>query len=174
MHTNEIQRIKHMTNTEVVRRGLIQYFITKGFQSFDRLIFPPDLADLPIVLSLLSDKVEIIPHAMNIDGMSGRAELGWNLFVLGTHRMFIGKTYHNNLRELAMQIKNGDMPFNNDISASHQTTPRRIITFIIKVLGTHENGYIDLKQPVKSSNRSMAPKSMMTSIPQSNQYSSLT
>lgn len=171
---NDFEAIKHAANIEVVRKLLVQFFMNEGFESFDRLVFPPILAKLPIMVEQLSNKVEVVPYTMSLDPITGKAILGWNLFVLGTHMMFIGKTYHNDLQELAAQIRNGDMPFNNDnISASNQTTPKRIIIFITKVLGSHEDGYIDLRQTSSITNRSMVPKSMMTSVPQSNQYGSL-
>ncbi len=171
---NDFEAIKHATNIEAVRRLLIRFFMSEGYESFDRLVFPPILAKLPVMIEQLDNKVEVIPYVMSLNPMTGRAILGWNMFVLGTHSMFLGKTYHSDLRELAAQIRNGDMPFSSEnISASNQTTARRIIIFITKVLSEHEDGYVDLRQASNQGNRSMVPKSMMTSVPQVNQYGSL-
>lgn len=144
-----IDKIKHVTNTEVIRRLLIRYFIDKGFSdSFDRQMYPAIIQDLPAVVPTLANKLEIVPHAKDIDTSLGRAVLGWNLFVLGSHRMYLGETHHNNLHDLSRQIRSGSIRVPEGIgtfaTARRQTTPRRIIHFITRVLNDHESGYIDL------------------------------
>ena len=87
METQDIDLIKHFANTETVRRKLIRYFISKGFvDSFDRLVYPPLLQDLPFDPDVcLINKVEVVPYAADIDTSLGRAVIGWNLFVLGNN-----------------------------------------------------------------------------------------
>lgn len=93
----------------------------------------------------LANKLEIVPHAENIDTSIGKAVLGWNLFVLGNQRMYLGDTHHNDLKGLARQIKTGIiLPESAFATARRQTTPRRVIAFITRVLGDHQAGYIDL------------------------------
>jgi hypothetical protein len=151
MDTYDIDKIKHITNVETVRRKLIRYFINKGFvDSFDRLVYPPMLQDLPLDPEVcLFNKVEVVPYAAEIDTSLGRAILGWNLFVLGSNRMFLGETFHNNLNDLARQIKSGVITrsANGRAGARRQTTVYKIIMFITKVLTEHEAGYVVLDPP---------------------------
>lgn len=151
METRDIDLIKHFTNSEVVRRKLIRYFISKGFvDSFDRLVYPPLLQDLPFDPDVcLINKVEVVPYAEEIDTSLGRAVLGWNLFVLGNKRMFLGETFHNNLNDLARQIKSGIITksANGMAGARRQTTVFKIIKFITDVLAAHESGYVVLDPP---------------------------
>jgi hypothetical protein len=167
-----IDRIKHIANTEVVRRLLIKYFMDKGFtESFDRQMYPAVIQDLPMVIPVLSNKLEIVPHAKEIDTSMGRAVLGWNLFVLGNQRMYLGETYHNSLHDLARQIRSGliRVPEAGYHTARRQTTPRRVITFITRVLGDHEVGYVDLNpstRPVMKPGELYAAKQTLMGMPQ--------
>ncbi len=175
MDSNVVDTLKHVTNTEVIRRLLIKYFIDHGFgESFDRSCFPSLVQDLPFVIPVLSNKIEIVPHAAEVDPSQGKAKLGWNMFVLGNHRMYLGETYHNNLGDLARQIRSGyirglDNQFYAGSSARRQTTPRRIVTFITRVLGDHQGGYVDLRPgsaPPRPPGEPYAAKMAMTGMPQ--------
>jgi len=146
----DVDRLKHISNTEVIRRLLIRYFVDKGFnESFDRQVYPAVITDLVHVIPVLSNKIEIVPHAESIDPSMGKAKLGWNMFILGTHRMYLGETFHNDLHALARGIKSGEIPIPEDTfsTARRQTTPKRIISFITRILGEHEEGYVDLSAP---------------------------
>lgn len=152
MDSYTIDKMKHVANTEVIRRLLIKYFMDKGFhESFNRQLFPSILQDMPHAIPILMDKVEIVPFAEDIDAMSSKATLGWNLFVLGTHRMYLGNTHHNDLADLARQIKAGiiNVPTEGVASARRQSTPRRVVTFITRVLENHEGGYVSLSPNTK-------------------------
>jgi hypothetical protein len=149
MDTITIDRIKHAANTDAIRKVLIQYFMTKGFdQSFDRMMYPSIMQDLPMFVPMLEQKIEVVPHAMTVDPAAGKATMGWNLFVLGTHRMYLGESYHDNLIDLARQINNGmiEVPERGFGASKRQTTPKKIIAFITRVLGGHKDGYVDLTQ----------------------------
>lgn len=165
-------RIKHVANTEVIRRLLIKYFIDKGFsESFDRSLYPALVQDLPQVIPVLANKLEIVPHANEVDTSMGRAVLGWNLFALGNHRMYLGETYHNSLHDLARQIKTGTIRMSESgfHTARRQATPRRVISFITRVLGSHEQGYIDLNpstRPIRAPGEPYAAKASLSGIPQ--------
>ena len=69
--------------------------------------------------------------------------MGWNLFVLGSNRCYLGETHHQGLRQLALQI-NQSCISSQDQTATHQTTPRRVIKFITDVLAKHVSGYVNL------------------------------
>jgi len=165
MDSFEIDRIRQKANTEVIRRLLIKYFMeSKGFvESFDRQLYPSLIQDLPAVIPVLSSKVEIIPHMENLDNLQGKAVLGWNLFVLGNHRMYLGETYHNDLSSLARQIKSGMImiPEGVNPNATRQTTPRRVIHFITRVLEDRKSGYVDLSMPSTSHMTRMGSNSAM-------------
>lgn len=167
-----IDKFKHVLNTEAVRRLLIKYFMDKGFnESFDRQMYPALVQDLPMVIPVLSNKLEIVPFAQEIDVSMGRAVLGWNLFVLGNQRMYLGETYHNSLHDLARQIRSGmvRVPDTGYSTARRQTTPRRLITFITRVLSGHDAGYIDLNpttRPVRSPGEGYSSSQTMMGMPQ--------
>jgi len=153
-----IDRIKHTMNTDVVRRLLIKYFRSKpGFEeTLSRKVFPPILQDLTLVIPQLVTKVEIEPYCEEIDNNTGKAILGWQLFVLGNHRCFLGNTYHNDLSMLARQLQAGSImiPEDQQGSARRQATARQIILFITRVLSKNEAGYVDLSVPQQSQNSS--------------------
>jgi len=147
MESADIDKIKHLTNVEVVRRLLIKYFYEKNFtESFDRHVYPALLQDLVVAIPMLVNKIEVVPYAEEIDVTQGKVVLGWNLFVLGNNRMYLGSTYHNDMKDLARQIKSGMVmiPEGYYHNARRQTTAKAIITFITRVLGSHQSGYVDL------------------------------
>lgn len=149
MDSRSIDRLKHVLNTDVVRRMLVSYFKSKGFtESFDRLLHPGAMQDLIQAVPTLASKVEVEPHAIEVDPGTGKAVLGWNLFVLGTHRMYLGETYHRDLLDLARQIEAGQivLPEGNS-AARHQVTPRQVVNFVTRVLSRNESGYVDLTPP---------------------------
>ena len=155
MDNTTADRLKHKLNTEVVRRMLIQYFRAKGFnETFNRNVYPAMLQDLTKVLPLLATKVEVEPHTVEVDPTTGRAILGWNLFVLGNHRMYLGETYHRNLTQLAKQIQAGQLMIpegeEGGANARHQSTARQVVNFITRVLAKSESGYVDLNGPEQS------------------------
>lgn len=169
-----VDRIKHVANTDVIRRLLIKYFHDRGFsESFDRQMYPAIVQDLPLTIPVLSNKIEVVPHAKEIDTSLGRAVLGWNMFILGNHRMYLGETYHNSLRDLSRQIKMGAIKIPDGMgtfaTARRQTTPRRVIHYITHVLGEHESGYVDLNpmtSPLRSPGEPFMARQTMLGMPQ--------
>jgi hypothetical protein len=172
MDSYDIDRIRQRTNVEVVRRVLIKYFMDKGFvESFDRQLHPSIIQDLPTAVPPLASKIEVIPHVEDLDMSQGKAVLGWNLFVLGSHRMYLGETYHNDLHGLARQIKAGAilLPEGTTATATRQTTPRRIVHFITRVLEHKKSGHIDLSPttgPTSAPGEPYQAKNSMSGLPQ--------
>ena len=117
--------------------------MSKGFDDFDRLVYPPLVQDLPFMIPEMASVVEVIPYTRNIDLFQDTAQLGWNLFVLGSQRQYLGETHHYNLQELAMQITQGQI-LSEDRQATHQVTPRSIIHFVTRILGSHQGGHLNL------------------------------
>jgi hypothetical protein len=174
MRPETTKKIKHALNTDVIRRLLIFYFTEKGYgNSFDRFIYPPHLIDLPTLISPLHNKIEITPSIEEIDPIDGKATIRWNMFILGSHRMDLGTTSHNDLALLAKQIKSGFTMGPEDIATSiSRVTPKRTIAFICRVLSNSESGYTDLRPPTKSIQNiddTMRGRGFVTGLPQ--QYS---
>lgn len=154
--------IKHAINTDVVRKMLVKYFVDKGFtESFDRLLYPALIQDLPMHVPQLSTKLDIEPHAIEVNPLTGRAKLGWNLFVLGNQRMYLGETFHKDLLDLARQIQGGTVQVPSKPVAMKQVTPKQVVTFITRVLDKHEAGYVDLSdnEPIQGRNAAVTPMS---------------
>lgn len=149
MNSRDADKLKHVLNTEVVRRMLIRYFVQKGFkESFDKTMHPSSMQDLLIALPQLASKVEVVPHAVEVDTSAGKAVLGWNLFVLGSQRMYLGETHHRSLPDLARQIQSGQITETESYSTSRRrVTPRQVVAFIVRVLGRHNSGFVDLVPP---------------------------
>jgi hypothetical protein len=171
MDSQDIDRIKHLSNTEAVRRLLIRYFIDKGFdRCFNRQLYPAAIQDLPMAIPVLANKIEIVPQVEELDIALNRAVLSWNLFVLGNRRMYLGDTFHNNLQDLARMIRQGAIcPAAYGPIARRQSTPKKVVMFITKVLGESEAGYVYLIPPtrdVKSIGEPFAHKQTMMGMPQ--------
>lgn len=169
----DIDKLKHLSNNEVVKRMLIKYFIDKGFEdSFEKQLFPPMLQDLTSTIPLIASKIEVVPFAKEIDTALNKAVLGWNLFVLGNQRMYLGETHHTGLSDLARQIRSGTIArseLGGSITARKTTTPRKVILFISKVLGNNEAGYVDLNLtnvPFRQPGEPYAAKQSLSGMPQ--------
>jgi len=150
MDSRSIDRIKHALNTDVIRRLLIKYFQSKGFnESFDRLLYPALMQDVGLAVPQLANRLEVVPYAAEVDPWQSSATLGWNLFVLGNHRMFLGETYHRDLMELARQLQQGQIQIAEGQTSTGRKlcTPRQVVNFVTRVLGRHERGYVDLTPP---------------------------
>ena len=137
--SNLLTQMHTALNKEYIKRLLTQYFTQKGYnENFDKKIYPPNIQDLPQQIPQLQNKIEIIPHVTDIDPQTGIVKIGWNLFLLGTKRIYLGESTHTNLAE----IKNNIMgPLNNQTGTTH-TTPKKIIEFITKTLTNSKNGNI--------------------------------
>jgi hypothetical protein len=136
-------RLELALNGELARRLLIKYFAERGFkENFDRAVYPPILQDLVEAIPQLEGKVEVEPHAVEVDPKGGHARLGWNLFVLGNQRMFLGETDHTDLSELARAIDSGQ-PIVEQTEAARQTrSAREIITWVTRTLARSMAGII--------------------------------
>jgi hypothetical protein len=75
------------------------------------------------------------------------------MFVLSSHRMYLGESHHEDLVDLSRQINNGiiESPQSGYGAARRQSTPKRVVAFVIRVLSNHANGYIDLEGSASNS-----------------------
>jgi len=140
MDSKALTRIKSLLNAEYTMRLLVRYFVEKGFrESFDVHICPSLLQDIGDRIPQLADRVEIEPSVEKVNQQEGTVQLYWNLFVLGTRRMFLGYTTHRSMSEL-MQ------PMGAQTQVQSGVTPRQIIRFIVRTL----SDYDEVVQPSSS------------------------
>jgi len=130
-----INKIKKALSVESIRRVLSEYFQQKEVDMNDH-VYPPLLRDIGQQVPMLANKVEIKPYIEDIDPTTNYVKIGWNLFVLGTHRLFLGYSVHESLAHLDVQIT--DPLFVGE--AEPMKTPIQIIQFIVHVLGEHKMG----------------------------------
>jgi len=144
---NLLDRLEHLFNSELARRLLIKHFSERGFaENFDRRVYPPAMQDLIDTIPEFNGKIELVPHAIEIDPTNGFARIGWNLFVLGNQRMYLGETEHSDLQDLARKLDSGTYIIGGEgeQTARQQRTAREIISFISRVLQKSEAGLIRL------------------------------
>jgi hypothetical protein len=136
------RQIKRKLLRELFRRRLIQYFSDKGYeQSFDMPLFPPVIADLALKVQELFTKVEVQPFVEEVDQISNYVRVGWNLYVLGTNRLYLGSSSHSSMADLRMSIGG---TVNHDMPVEYTTTPAEVIDFILKILDQSRTGYTEL------------------------------
>jgi hypothetical protein len=138
-------KLRSALNNDVAERLLVRYFMTKGFDKtkLDQQIYPAIMQDMQFAITEMSDKIEVVPYVRNVDPLGDTARLGWNLFVLGNQRCYLGETFHTGLKRLTLQLQHGQI-ISEDRLATHQTTPRRVINFVARILRQHEDGYLNL------------------------------
>jgi len=132
------KRIFSQLNAEIIRRLLLQYFYNKGIENVDNLVHPALMSDIHEQIPELINKIEVIPHADEIDPTTGYTKLGWNMFVLGNKKLFLGYTEHANATGL---------DFNRpetlaESPARDHLTARKIIKFVVNSTKGLEAGRI--------------------------------
>jgi hypothetical protein len=133
-------RIHTALNKELIKRLLVRYFSNKGFsENFNKKIYPPILQDILVHVPQLAGKIEVAPFVEEVDPNTGIVKLGWNLFVLGHKRIYIGESVHSNLIEVRMSIGG---PLEGTSYKIGTATPKRIINFICSVLSKNKDGDI--------------------------------
>ena len=105
MDINLSNSIKKALALEAVRKELYTYFEINNIP-LDTIVYPPLIRDLQTVLPILGNKIEIKPHIEDVDPTTNYVKIGWNLFVLGTNRMFLGHSVHESIANIDTQINN--------------------------------------------------------------------
>lgn len=138
-------RITNLMHAALTRKLLTRYFMTKGIEesNWDKPLSPQTLSDLPQAVPELHQKVEVIPYVMKLDPLTGLTEVGWNLFVLGSKRMYLGRTKHKSLGELT----NLAGPSEADNAIEKASSARRVIQYIVDMLKASEEGRLEFHQP---------------------------
>jgi len=139
MNSALIDKIRYRLNEELVKRMLIEYFVKKGVQDFDRGIYPAMVADLVESIPRFEGKVEVVPVVEETDPLSGYTKLGWNLFCLGNRRLSLGTTEHSDRAEIGDIIKGG-VPQSR--LSRNEATPKEIIMFVERILGSSMAGQL--------------------------------
>jgi hypothetical protein len=148
-----VENIRRALNTELIKRSLTRYFVEdKGFDNFNRPIYAPMLQDVAVRVPELVSKVEIVPYVKDLNPATGQVVVGWNMFVLGTHRMSLGDSSHNNMSEFQRSIY-GPTPSS---VATMQKSPSEIIEFVTKVMAANKSGVI---QPTSQVSMPISPRS---------------
>lgn len=143
----DIDMLRRRANLEKVSRFLINYFIKKfGKEHIDRVIDPGQILDLIQQIPPLSTKVETVPHAEDMKYAENQITIGWNLFVMGTYQMYLGRNYYQDISVTVSNLRNGQYvtPLR---PTEFGVTPRKIIVFIKRVLRKCEDGYVPWVNP---------------------------
>jgi len=132
-------RIVDKLDSEVVRRLLLRYFFNHGVEDMRQRVHPGIMAEIEEEVPELLGKIEIVPYAVEIDPRTSYGKFGWNLFVLGNQRMFLGFSEHPEVG--TVDIKSLES-LQYGGSSRNETTPRKIIAFITRILSKTESGRI--------------------------------
>ncbi len=141
-----VDNLEYTFNGEFARRLLIKFFCSKGFhENFDKRVYPPLMQDILEAAPEFIGKMELIPSAVEIDPGSGFARLGWNLFLLGNQRMYLGETEHTELSELAQSLDSNSFVVTEseiDNVFRQGRSARDITNWVTRVLGRSEGGLL--------------------------------
>lgn len=114
---------------EFVRRNLIQYFESKGYDNFLIKPYPPSLMDITERINVLDGVIEVEHYLEDINVKNNMIKVGWNLFVLGNQRAFLGHTTHQNLTEIENGISECKMHADGPISI------KELVEWVVHALG---------------------------------------
>ena len=103
-------------------------------------------------IPIFEAKIEIEPYAKEIDPTTGYTKLGWNLFVLGNQRIYLGETEHADLASVTETSEDGRILIHESFKQPFRMgrTARNIVNFVTRVLSNSESGLIkrvDTLQP---------------------------
>lgn len=98
-------------------------------------ISPLKLLDLPYDIPALSDLIEIVPFVEDINNATGEITVGWNLFVDGIYRMYLGSTKFESIKQVQEALKtkaNNTKEINSDVDG------KSLIQFITSIIRDHD------------------------------------
>lgn len=134
--------LKKAITNDVLKKDLVQYFINKverdGLDTTHSPILWQDLLD---TMPYLNGYIELIPHNEYLNVAKDEINIGWNIFVLGIQRMYIGSTKHKHLKKTASEFKTGYISPTKYYDSN--VTPRQIIAFICRVIKDSNLTHID-------------------------------
>jgi len=133
-----VDRLKRRLSKVFGHKKLVEYFNRKGFTDFDEYVYPPMLQDLPMIIQEFRNKVEITPFSQRVDPTTGVVMIGWNMFVLGINRSFLGYSYHQSAQDLKRAF--GARP---ELPHEPKKRVRDVIDFIVETLDKNRDGLLD-------------------------------
>ena len=136
---------------EFVRRKLIQYFESKGYDNFKVNPYPPSIVDIMERVDILNGIVEINHSLEDVNIQTNDIKLGWNLFVLGNKRAFLGYTTHQSLIEV--ETAGGQAaPYNGPI------TVKQLVEWMVEAIGESSklSDIYDSNNKAQNNNNSIA------------------
>ena len=133
-----VNRLKRKLSRLFGRKKLVEYFTHKGIK-LDEYIYPPMLQDLPVLIPEFRNKIEITPFSEKIDPTSGVVAVGWNLFVLGVNRSFLGYSYHENAQDLKRSFGTSG----NNLPHDPKKKAGDVVDFITDILASNKDGVLD-------------------------------
>lgn len=154
-----LNNIRNILGIVAIKKVLSEYMENKQINP-GTLVYPPMIQDLQCIPEI-SNRVELVPFMEELDPASGYIKVGWNLFVLGTNRKFLGYTVHESLEDL-------QQPEPSKQSKEHSlcyTTGEEVLDFIVETLQKYNEDHISLG-PMKSE----APQVYGAKMPISNAY----
>ena len=98
------------------------------------------IQDIQEVIPEISNKVELTPFMEELDPTTGFVKIGWNLFVMGTNRKFLGYTVHESLEDLQQP---GDSKKAQESSLRY-TTPNELVDFIVETIQKYDDDHVAL------------------------------
>ena len=113
---------------EFIRRKLVQYFESKGYDNFKVNAYPPNIADIMERIDALNGIVEVNHNLEDVNIQNNNIKLAWNLFVLGNKRAFLGYTTHQSLTEV-------ESAGNNIIAYSGPITIKQLVEWMVESIG---------------------------------------
>lgn len=126
MNPKLLNNLRNILGIASVRQQLDEYFENKNIDE-KSMIYPPSIQDINSI-NEIANKVEVIPFMEELDPTSGNIKVGWNLFVLGTNRKFLGYSVHDSFNDIKeSEIKSMD----NVLSYA---TGEEIKNFIVETL----------------------------------------
>lgn len=134
MRSNLKRRLEHRIGREVATKTLKEYMEQRGYDNMNLLVYPPAVHDIAMQPDTFK-KVELIPFPEETDPTSNSVTVGWNLFVLGTNRLYLGSTTHNSLSDL----QGGGITEGAEVNL--EKTAGEVIDFIVRTLDTHRDGF---------------------------------
>jgi len=151
-----INNIRHILDISNIKNQINEFIKTNEIAT-ESLLYPPSLSNLLVI----SDKIELVPFMEELDPSGGNFRAGWNLFVFGTNRKFLGYTTHQTIDEL-QQSEPSEYSMQNSLC---ETTWGEVIDFIVETMQKYEDGPTSLSDAGPD-----APQAYAAKMPISNAY----
>lgn len=134
MRSNLKKRLEHRIGKEIATKTLTEYMNQHGYDNMNLLVYPPSIHDIAFQPDTFK-KVELVAFPEETDPTSNAVTVGWNLFVLGTNRLYLGSTTHNSIADL----QGGGL--NEGAEQNLEKTAGEVVDFIVRILETNQHGF---------------------------------